>query len=106
MSFFVEIYQVVARIPAGQVATYGQIAIMLGRPRSARLVGWAMHQAPSGLPCHRVVKRDGQLAPTDVFPEQRHRLVAEGVTFTTDGRVDMDRHCWSGDYEANEAKDK
>jgi methylated-DNA-protein-cysteine methyltransferase-like protein len=99
MSSFSEIYQLVQRIPAGMVATYGQIAMMLGRPRAARMVGWAMHQAPAGLPCHRVVKRDGQLAPAYVFPEQRWRLAAEGVTFTTDGRVDMDRHSWLGLFE-------
>lgn len=101
MTFFEEIYQLVAGIPRGKVTTYGQIAMMLGRPRAARMVGWAMHQAPHGLPCHRVVKRDGQLAPAEIFPDQRARLEAEGITFTPEGLVQMNRHQWQleADYD-------
>lgn len=106
MGFFQEIYQLVAEIPAGQVVSYGQLAMMLGRPRGARMVGWAMHQAPPGLPCHRVVKQDGQLAPEHVFPEQRWRLAAEGVSFTADGRVQMDRYLWTGADDASEEQDR
>lgn len=93
-TFFQEIYQLVAEIPVGKVATYGQLAMSLGRPRSARMIGWALHQAPAGLPCHRVIKRDGQLAPESVFPDQRERLVAEGITFDQHDRVRLDRHLW------------
>ncbi|MBI4572773.1 MAG: MGMT family protein, partial [candidate division NC10 bacterium] len=59
--FFSRVYDLVARIPRGQVATYGQIARMLGAPRSARIVGWAMHGNPHGrrVPCHRVVQQGG-----------------------------------------------
>ncbi len=52
---FTQIYQVVRQIPAGRVATYGQIARLLGRPRLSRVVGYAMHDAPPDVPCHRVV---------------------------------------------------
>jgi methylated-DNA-protein-cysteine methyltransferase-like protein len=96
--FFEQVYQLVALIPPGRVATYGQIAALLGKPKAGRLVGWAMHTAPShrNLPCHRVVKRTGALAPEGVFaPElQRAMLEAEGVCFTFDGRIDLDQHLW------------
>lgn len=56
MSFFNDVYETVKRIPKGKVATYGQIASLLGRPHSARVVGWALHANPypGEVPCHRV----------------------------------------------------
>ncbi len=51
--FFERVWELVAEIPYGRVATYGQLADMLGYPRHARLAGAAMHHAPQGLPCHR-----------------------------------------------------
>ena len=53
--FFDEVYRIVARIPHGKVASYGQIARLLGRPGAARQVGWAMRHCPGGLPWQRVV---------------------------------------------------
>ncbi len=99
-SFFREVYAIVARIPKGKVVTYGQLAICLGNPRAARTVGWAMKGAPPELrlPCHRVVNRLGKMAPDHVFggaDVQRSRLEDEGVTFDTEGRVDLDKHLWS-----------
>lgn len=97
-SFFQEVYSLVAAIPPGRVATYGQIAMMLGRPRAARMVGWALHQAPAGLPCHRVVSSTGRLAPADLFDgEQRGRLEAEGIGFTAGGLVRLNQHLWQAD---------
>lgn len=98
-TFFGEVYKIVAEIPAGKVATYGQIAAMLGNPGSARTVGWAMHSAPCrlNLPCHRVVNRTGQLSPDFVFggyEVQRAELESEGVVFKEDGRVDMEQCLW------------
>jgi methylated-DNA-protein-cysteine methyltransferase related protein len=98
--FFDRVHAVVRRIPRGKVATYGQIARMLGAPRSARVVGWAMHGVPegSGVPWHRVVQQGGSLSPT-VSPaapgRQRRLLEAEGVTFLARGRIDMGRHQWA-----------
>ena len=59
---FDEIYALTARIPRGKVATYGQLARMLGNPRMSRIVGCALDVAPEGLPCHRVVNRFGGLS--------------------------------------------
>jgi methylated-DNA-protein-cysteine methyltransferase-like protein len=98
-SFFRQVYEIVARIPEGKVVTYGQLAICLGSPRAARTVGWAMKSAPAdvNLPCHRVVNRLGNMSPDHVFggaDVQRSRLEREGVTFDTEGRVDLDKHLW------------
>ncbi|VEE82952.1 DNA methyltransferase protein [Streptococcus milleri] len=89
-----QILSVVSCIPLGSVATYGQIAQLIGRERNARLVGRVLSQA--GLygkyPCHRVVNSAGRLAPA--WEEQRHLLWAEGVTFRTNGCVDLKKHQW------------
>jgi methylated-DNA-protein-cysteine methyltransferase-like protein len=100
VGFFDSVYALVRRIPRGKVATYGQIARLLGAPRSARVVGWAMHGNPSGsrIPWHRVVQQGGSLSPT-VAPadpgRQRRLLEREGVAFLLSGRIDMARHQWS-----------
>jgi len=93
-TFFQRVYELVARVPPGRVITYGQIALRLGYPNGARTVGWAMRCAPAGrgLPCHRVVRASGELAPAHVFGGagvQRARLASEGVTFLEDGRIDL-----------------
>ena len=91
------VYEVVRQIPRGRVASYGQVARMCGRPRNARFVGYALHVNPEPgiIPCHRVVFKDGSLAPGFAFggaDEQRRLLEDEGVTFLSDGRVNM-AHC-------------
>ncbi|HEY3315313.1 MAG TPA: MGMT family protein [Bacillota bacterium] len=95
-SFFREVWEVVARVPEGKVVSYGQIAAWLGKPRAARMVGWAMHSAPRDLriPCHRVVSQSGRLAPG--WETQRDELEAEGVAFRANGCVDMGKHAWAG----------
>ena len=96
-SFYQSVYQITARIPAGAVATYGQIAFLAGSPRASRIVGGAMARAPEGLPCHRVIYGDGRLSPPDVFGGpgvQRMLLESEGVPFLPDGRVDLARCQW------------
>lgn len=105
-----KVYETVRRVPRGKVTTYGQIARLIGQPRKARFVGYAMHgnpdpwdcEAQTGIPCHRVVFKDGRLAPGFAFggpDEQRARLEAEGVAFTDDGRVDMGVCQWDGRAE-------
>ena len=74
------VYAVVKVIPRGKVATYGQVAALLGRPRGGREVGWALSGCDDPrVPCHRVVDRHGHLAPR--FHEQRARLQNEAVPF-------------------------
>ncbi|MHB9058766.1 MAG: MGMT family protein [Bacillota bacterium] len=94
--FFQQVWDIVARVPAGKVVSYGQIAAWLGSPRAARTVGWAMATAPRrlGLPCHRVVTSSGRLVPG--WETQRDELEVDGVTFKANGCVDMARHQWDG----------
>jgi len=61
-AFHAAVYRLVRRIPRGRVATYGQIAALLGYPRAARAVGQAMKHAPVGLPWHRVVNAQGGIS--------------------------------------------
>jgi len=92
-----QIYAVVRRIPRGRVATYGQIARLAERPGAARLVGYAMHRCPPGLPWHRVINAGGRIslpAGSTGALAQRRRLEAEGVRFAGD-RVDLKRYGWS-----------
>lgn len=86
------IYAIVAQIPRGRVATYGQLALMAGRPRAARQAGRAMYHAPPNLPCHRVVNSTGRTAPG--WAQQPELLREEGVTFRPNGCVDMRAHRW------------
>lgn len=101
MTTFEKIYEVVCRIPEGKVCTYGQVALLAGNPRWARVVGYALHQNPAfgRIPCHRVVNRDGRVAPGFAFGGpgiQRAMLEAEGVEFTEDGLVDLAKYGWHG----------
>lgn len=97
---FEKVYEIVAKIPRGRVTTYGQIARMIGNPRLSRAVGYDLNTSPDGLPCHRVVNREGRLARVfehDGINEQRLLLEEEGVSFTPDGRVRMEAHMWFGE---------
>ena len=95
--FFEQVYAVVARIPPGQVMAYGQIARVLGFPRSARQVGRAMRHCPDGLPWQRVVMADGDITGGVYAPLRRAMLEQEGVYSLPDGRVDMARCRWWGE---------
>ena len=89
-----EILSVVAEIPEGKVASYGQIARLIGRDQNARLVGKVLSMAEfyGDYPCHRVVNHAGRLAPN--FRDQRERLEKEGVDFRANGCVDMEKYRW------------
>ena len=97
MNTFEKIYEVVKSIPKGKVATYGQVAFLAGNPRWARVVGYALHVNPdtSTIPCHRVVNREGKVAPGFAFGGegvQRQLLEAEGIIFEQDGRIDLEQY--------------
>ena len=93
-SFFQQVYALVVQIPYGRVISYGQIARLLGAPRAARQVGWAMRNCPDGLPWQRVVMADGSIAGGGWSELRRALLEQEGVPFLPDGRVDMARCRW------------
>ena len=94
---FEKIYDTVRKIPFGKVATYGQIARIVGNPRLSRVVGYAMHSAPEDVPCQRVVNRFGGLAEAfQPFGKETHRMLLEieGVEFKADGCVDLEKYLW------------
>ena len=97
--FFRRVYDMVRQVPCGMVATYGQIAKLVGEPRRARYVGYALHvnPEPGDIPCHRIVFADGRLAEGFAFggPEvQRALLEDEGVAFLANGHVDLQASRW------------
>ena len=89
-----EILSVVGEIPEGKVATYGQIARLIGRDKNARLVGRVLSHAElyGDYPCHRVVNHAGRLVPG--WPEQAFLLAREGVFLKDDQHVDLARFQW------------
>ena len=89
-----EVLSVVAEIPAGCVASYGQIARLIGRPKNARLVGKVLKDSQfyGEYPCHRVVNHAGRLVPG--WEEQAALLAEEGIELKDDAHVDMRRYQW------------
>lgn len=101
MSFYDQVYEAVMTIPRGKVATYGQIALMCGSPHASRAVGYALHcnPRPGVIPCHRVVNREGKLAPAFAFggrEVQAELLKKEGVEVREDFTVDLARYRFLG----------
>lgn len=99
MTVFEKIYEVVCNIPKGKVATYGQVALLAGNPRWARVVGYALHVNPAFgvIPCHRVVNREGKTAESFAFGGsdiQRQMLENEGIVFEEDGHIDLKKYQW------------
>ena len=99
--FFEQVYCLVSLIPAGKVASYGQIAAMLGAPHAARTVGWALHGLPTGtsVPWQRVINYRGRITNTsspNSAALQHALLEAEGIRFGPDGRVEMEIYRWEG----------
>ena len=89
-------YRLVRRVPRGSVVTYGQIAMMIGAPRSARAVGGAMQCCPDDVPWHRVVNAQGGISRRRRLGSvltQRIRLEQENVPMRR-GRVLLDRCRW------------
>lgn len=101
-----EILSVVEEIPQGRVASYGQIAALIGREKNSRLVGRVLSTAHryGEYPCHRVVDHAGRLAPN--FADQRALLEEEGVGFRPNGRVDMKNFRWDCGPESEETEDE
>ena len=98
MKFDESVYEYLKTVPKGKVVTYGMIAFAIGHPRAARQVGGALHRNPYpvGVPCHRVVNREGRLAPEFAFggaDMQAMLLRSEGVE-VNDGYVDLEKYLW------------
>ena len=94
-----DVLNIVSQIPRGKVTTYGHIAALAGWPSHSRMGGRTLRYTPEAtkVPCHRVVNREGRTAPG--WSQQRALLEAEGVTFKSNGHVDMQRHLWEPEVE-------
>jgi O-6-methylguanine DNA methyltransferase len=97
-TFREKIYALAKQIPAGKVATYGQLAKLAGSPQAARAVGMCMREnkVPHIVPCHRVVASDGKLtgyAFGSGIPTKKKKLEEEGVFFIGD-KVDLKHSLW------------
>ena len=96
------VWAAVKRIPRGRVATYGQIAALVGMPRHARQAGYALAATPENkkIPWHRVINAQGKISlrlkhwDSGSDDYQRILLEAEGVAFDSSGRVDLKRFRW------------
>jgi methylated-DNA-protein-cysteine methyltransferase related protein len=102
--FIERVFDVVRQIPPGRVSTYGRIARYVGAARSARMVGWALHNCPDDISdvAHRVVNRNGDLTGGWAWghPDiMRGLLEDEGVTFSDEYRVDLSKHLWDPNDE-------
>ncbi|MBI2034611.1 MAG: MGMT family protein [Candidatus Levybacteria bacterium] len=111
---FEDIYKIVRSIPKGNVMTYGDVAFILssqlGFPsrRLARVVGYSLHANKDvNTPCHRVVNKQGRLAPNfafDGWEEQRRRLLSEGVSFLGEMYVDLEKHQYKLKSQSSKVK--
>jgi methylated-DNA-protein-cysteine methyltransferase-like protein len=93
------VYRVVRRIPAGRVATYGQVAALAGMPGAARQVGWALAalRPDDDVPWHRVINARGEISPRgahEAVDLQRALLESEGIELAASGRIDLARFAW------------
>jgi methylated-DNA-protein-cysteine methyltransferase-like protein len=96
-SFNEQVYALVRLVPRGRVITYGSVARLLGDPRKAREVGWAMSGCPNDVPAHRVINRLGSVSGEADMPGgaiRRVMLEDEGIVFDERGRCDLKRYEW------------
>ena len=93
-----QLYQTIAAIPHGKVASYGQLAALAGQTGAARWVGWCLRHLPtdSTLPWHRVITASGNLAfapATAGYVRQREKLEQEGIRLKNH-KVSMKLYRW------------
>lgn len=92
-NFFDDVYAVARLIPKGRVTSYGAIANYLGVKSSARMVGWAMHGSPKGVPAHRVVNSSGLLTGKHHFktPDTMEKLLKKEGILVANNKVKLFR---------------
>jgi methylated-DNA-protein-cysteine methyltransferase-like protein len=110
-AYYEQVWSLVRQIPAGKVASYGQIALMLPPPNGIefeaykafgpRWVGGAMAACPDDVPWQRVINSQGKISDRPGSEKQRQLLEAEGIVFIKD-KVDMKKYGWHGlDKDSN-----
>lgn len=103
MNFYKRMEKVCQMIPYGKVASYGQIALLCGKPRNARQVGYALSHncLECKIPAWRLVNGSGYLsgAATFHYPDtQNALLLQEGIEVSQENRVDMKKYGWKSTY--------
>ncbi len=95
-NIYEKIYAIVKKIPQGRVATYGQIAELVGIPREARRVGYALSALgeDSNVPWQRVINAKGEISERPFAERQRMLLEQEGIVFGDAARIDLTRFQW------------
>jgi methylated-DNA-protein-cysteine methyltransferase-like protein len=102
------VFEIVRRIPAGRVMTYGQLAEILGEGYTARTVGFVMHSADDTVPWQRVINAQGACSTGRVIlpPDLQQRMLeSEGVVFNEKGRCDLARYRWTPEEYEGTADD-
>lgn len=101
-SFREKVLAIVRAVPRGRVVTYGQVALLAGRPHAAREVGWIAHAGGDRIPWQRVVNRMGGLARgyTGGVAGHAAALRRDGVRVEPAFRVDLRRYLWWPDARA------
>ena len=100
-----KVFTLVARIPKGNVMTYGSIAAVLGEGYTPRTVGYVMHNSPDGVPWQRVINSQGKCSTgrlTIPLNLQQEMLEAEGIVFSKAGRCDLRMYQWWPEGFAND----
>jgi methylated-DNA-protein-cysteine methyltransferase-like protein len=102
VSFYTQVYEIVKKIPKGKVTTYGTIALLLGNPKAARAVGYALnaldkHREAQSIPWQRVINAQGQISfkgDTIRASLQKRLLLKEGIEFNDLDSIDFKKYGW------------
>ncbi|WCL48810.1 MGMT family protein [Leptospira sp. GIMC2001] len=99
--FYDDVYKIVKQIPVGKVTSYGRVAVMLGKPRAARAVGYALNalkkDSLQDIPWQRVINGQGRISfkgDSIRAKLQKELLLSEGIQFGKDGTVDLKVFVW------------
>src|SRR5437667_2544117 len=101
------VFALVRACPAGRVTTYGWLAKAVGYQRGARMVGWIMNEAYTGIPAQRVINSKGELSGSWAFgsPDQMRLLLEnEGIVFNTAGKVDLKQYGWDPSQDLSDTE--
>jgi methylated-DNA-protein-cysteine methyltransferase-like protein len=93
------VIHIIKNIPSGKVLTYGLVAKLAGNPRAARQVSWVLHSSSKkyNLPWHRVISSNGKISlrSSDDKQYQKNLLELEGITFSTEYKINLKKHLWN-----------
>lgn len=97
--FTAKVIALIKQVPAGKVATYGQIAKLAGKPQGSRGVSWILHSSSKAheLPWQRILNSQGKISfpvGSAEFKKQKRLLIKEGIEFDDSDKIDLVRFLW------------